>query len=120
MNGNQGSSGLTENMAGLLAYITFIPAIIFLATEPYKNSPFIRFHAYQSIFLAIAGLILNVGLRVGFMFMHVFALLLLPIAGLLGLCLFVAWVVCLMKAFQNQMFRLPVIGDMAAQQAGIQ
>jgi len=42
--------GLSETAAGVVAYITIVPAIIFLVMEPYNRSSFIRFHAWQSIF----------------------------------------------------------------------
>ncbi len=44
------AGGLTDNVAGMLAYVTIIPAIIFLVTEPYNKSRFVRFHSFQSIF----------------------------------------------------------------------
>ena len=47
-------SGLSNNAAGALAYVTIIPAIIFLIIEPYNRNSFVRFHAWQSIFLGIA------------------------------------------------------------------
>ena len=47
------AEGLSDTAAGALAYITFIPAIIFLVMPPYNTKPFIRFHAFQSIGLAI-------------------------------------------------------------------
>ena len=47
------STGLTSNMAGALAYFTFIPAIVFLVVDPYKNDRFIRFHSFQSIFYSV-------------------------------------------------------------------
>ena len=47
-------TGLSDNAASGLAYLTFIPAIIFLAVPPYNQSPTVRFHSWQSIFLAIA------------------------------------------------------------------
>src|SRR6266481_6922705 len=50
--GQQG--GLSETAAGVIAYITIIPAIIFLVMDPYNRSSFIRFHAWQSIFFGIA------------------------------------------------------------------
>jgi len=37
--------GLTDNNAAGLAYVTIIPAIIFLVVAPYNQKPFIRFHA---------------------------------------------------------------------------
>jgi len=34
----------------MVAYITIIPAIIFLVMEPYNKNKFVRFHAFQSLF----------------------------------------------------------------------
>ena len=42
----QGKVGaLSEPIAGGLAYFTFVPAIVFLVVEPYKNNRFVRFHS---------------------------------------------------------------------------
>ena len=41
-------SGLSDNAAGALAYVTIIPAIVFLLVEPYNKNSFVRFHAWQS------------------------------------------------------------------------
>src|SRR6185437_2632978 len=43
------AEGLSDTAAGALAYITIIPAIIFLVVAPYNTKPFVRFHAFQSI-----------------------------------------------------------------------
>jgi len=51
-------TGLSDNSAGALAYVTFIPAIVFLAMPPYNQSPYVRFHAWQSIFLFVAWIVL--------------------------------------------------------------
>jgi hypothetical protein len=48
------TTGLTENLAGALAYVTFLPAIWFLVFEPFNKNPFVRFHAFQCIFLSAA------------------------------------------------------------------
>ena len=40
-------SGLSDNAAGALAYVTFIPAIIFLIVEPYNKNSYIKFHSWQ-------------------------------------------------------------------------
>ena len=53
-------SGLSDNAAGALAYVTIIPAIIFLIVEPFNKNPYVRFHAWQSIFLGIAAFALNI------------------------------------------------------------
>jgi uncharacterized membrane protein len=38
-----------------------------------------------------------------------------PLVWLAG---FIVWIILVMKANQNQMFKLPVIGDLAQQQSG--
>jgi uncharacterized membrane protein len=108
--------GLADNVAGMLAYITIIPAIIFLVVEPYNRSRFIRFHAFQSIFFYVAWTVLWVALSiVGAMPVLGWATLLIwPLLGLGGLIL---WVLLLVKAYGGQMWKLPVIGDMAEKQA---
>jgi uncharacterized membrane protein len=111
------AGGVTDNVAGMLAYVTIIPAIIFLVIEPYNKSRFIRFHAFQSIFFAIAWTALWVVLSfvVHIPFLGWLTILIWPLIGLAG---FVIWVVLLLKANQGQMWKLPVIGDMAEKQAG--
>jgi uncharacterized membrane protein len=115
-------SGLADNVAGMLAYVTFIPAIIFLVMEPYNRSRFIRFHAFQSIFLWVAWFATWVVLAILSMVVGT----ILPILGhllgfimmmVVGLGFFLLWIVLLLKANQKQMFKLPVIGDMAEKQA---
>lgn len=108
------SGGLEENVAGLVAYITFIPALIFLLLEPYNKNNFIRFHAFQSIFFTIAMMILQTGLH---MFGSFVSLMLLPIYGLLSLTFFVLWIICMVKALNHEKWKLPIIGDLAEQQA---
>src|ERR1700723_4509040 len=56
--------GLSETAAGAIAYITIIPAIIFLAMEPYNRSSFVRFHSWQSIFLGITAFVVHLILAV--------------------------------------------------------
>lgn len=111
------ASGLTDNVAGMLAYVTVIPAIIFLLVEPYNRNRFIRFHSFQSIFFCVALIVIHVGLSVlGMVPFMVF--LTFPLHMLVWLASMAIWVVLLLKANQGQMYKLPVIGDMAAQQAG--
>jgi uncharacterized membrane protein len=111
------AAGLTDNVAGMLAYITIIPAIVFLVLEPYNQRRFIRFHSFQCIFFAIAWTVLWIALGIiGHIPLLGWATILLwPLVGLAGL---IIWVVLLIKANQGQMFKLPVIGDMAEKQAG--
>ena len=110
------AGGMADNIAGMLSYVTIIPAIIFLVMEPYNRNKFIRFHAFQSIFFAVAWTALWIALSI---FAHIpllgwLSILMWPLIGLAGL---IIWVILLLKANQGQMFKLPMIGDMAEKQA---
>lgn len=106
------TGGLSDNVAALLAYL-FIPAIVFLVLEPYNKNRFIRFHSFQDIFFVVGCIIINIAL----MFIGAIPFLGFIIALVVGLGLFIVWLVLMLKAFQGQMFKLPVIGDMAEKQA---
>jgi len=103
-------SGLNENSASGLAYLTFIPAIIFLVAAPYNQKPLIRFHAWQSIFLNIAWIAICM--------IGVIPILGWLIFGVGMLVLFVAWIMVLLKALKGERYKLPFIGDLAEKQAG--
>ena len=108
--------GLTDNVAGMLAYVTIIPAILFLVMAPYNKSRFIRFHSFQCIFFAIAWTALWIVLSfiAHIPFLGWLTILIWPLIGLAG---FIIWIVLLLKANQGQMYKLPFIGDMAEKQA---
>lgn len=109
-------SGLSDNAAGGLAYVTIIPAIIFLLVSPYNKSPNVRFHSWQSIFLAIAWVAADIVLMIlgRLPFIGLINLLLWP---LVALGFFILWVIVLIKAFNGQKFKIPLIGDLAEKQA---
>jgi uncharacterized membrane protein len=111
-----GAGGLTDNMAGALAYVTIIPAIIFLVLEPYNRNRFIRFHSFQSVFAAVAWICLWVALNIvaHIPFFGWLTILVWPLVSLAG---FVVWLILVLKAYQGQKFKLPVIGDAAEKQA---
>ena len=105
-------SGIDNNVAGALAYVTPIPAIIFLLTDPYKNIGFVRFHSLQCIFFCIASIVLQVcvaiaSVALGFIGIGAIVALLSP---LISLGILVIWVVLVLKAYQGQEFALPLIG----------
>ena len=109
--------GLAPTVAGALAYLTIIPAIIFLVAEPYNRDRFVRFHAFQCLFLA-AG-IFAFFLALGFFTLIPFlgwvvGMLLFPLLGLGALAVILF---CMYKAYNNERFMLPVIGKLAEQQA---
>ena len=106
------SGGLSDTAAAALAYITIIPAIIFLVVAPYNTKPFVRFHAFQSIELGIVWFCLGI----------VFVVPILGwIIGALGmLALVVCWILSIVKASQGSYFKLPIISEFAAKQSGYQ
>jgi len=103
------SGGLADNVAGALAYVTIIPAIIFLVMEPYNKNKFIRFHAFQCLFMAGAAFAISIIAIIPILGWIVF------IVGYLGLL--VGWILCVVKAYGNEKFKLPLIGDLAEKQA---
>jgi uncharacterized membrane protein len=103
------ASGLADNVAGALAYVTIVPAIIFLVMEPYNKNRFIRFHAFQSLGLAVCWFACSVVLVIP---------ILGWIVGLIGMLVtFCAWILCVVKAFGGEKFKLPIIGDFAEKTA---
>ena len=105
---------IAENVAGMLAYFTIIPAIIFLLIEPYNRNRFVRFHSFQCLFTAAALIVLHICLS---FVSYVLPLMMLPILGLLGLAELALWLLLVIKAYQHEMFKLPIVGDLAEKQA---
>lgn len=113
---------MQNNVAGALCYI-WIVGVIFLFIEPYNKNRFIRFHAFQSIFYGLAWMALCIVWVIISMIMTAMHL------GILGCFAALAWpllmlgyfillVIAAVKAYGNQEWKLPVIGDLAAKQAG--
>ena len=114
------SSGLQPNVAGLLCYILgLVTGILFLVIAPYNKDRFIRFHAFQAIFFHIAWIGLWIVLSI------FSAIMPWGISGLMSIVQFAAglgglglWIYLMVKAYNNEKYKLPVIGDLAEQQAG--
>ena len=104
-------TGLSDNAAGALAYVTIIPAILFLIIEPYNRNSYVRFHSWQCIFLSIAAFAVHMVLTV----VPVIGWILVPFVSLAFL---VVWIIVLLKALKGDRYELPIIGKFAAQQAG--
>jgi len=112
------AGGLTDNVAGALCYlIGFVTGIVFLVLAPYNQNPRIRFHAFQAIFFNLAWIAFWMAISIFTAMTKVFALLLLPVYPLVGLCGFGLWLFLMWKAYNNDPLVLPVIGPLAQQQA---
>ncbi|MGH9596071.1 MAG: DUF4870 domain-containing protein [Edaphobacter sp.] len=113
-------SGLSDTAAGAIAYLTIIPAIIFLVVEPYNKRPFVRFHSFQSIGLCIAWFAIWILVMIVHMVLHF-----IPLIGLLfvfvdlaiGVGFFLLWLFVILKASKGEWYKLPFIGDFAEKQA---
>jgi uncharacterized membrane protein len=114
------SSGLQENVAGLLCYLFWwVTGIIFYLID---RRPFVRFHALQSIItfgaLSVIHWVLSIAMGAGWWFggpvgwtgVGALAALLYWILHLVWL---VVWIVCMVKAYQGVRFKLPIVGDIA-------
>ena len=118
------STGLEENIAGLLSYVLgWISGLVFMLME--KESRFVRFHAVQALILGLIGLVFSFGSWIIWLIVVIIASQLPDVVGMLvmavvGLVMFavvlaiiVGWVMGMVKAYQHQYFKLPVIGNFA-------
>jgi len=101
------STGLEANLAAALSYLVgFVTGIIFLVIE--KNNRFVRFHAMQSTLLFAGIVIIDIVLQI------------VPVVGALVVVFLVIpasavlWLLLMFKAYQGEEFRLPMIGQIAA------
>jgi uncharacterized membrane protein len=112
------TEGMQENVAGLLCYLFgWISGLIFLLID---KRPFVKFHGAQSIALNIAFVgvwivFWIVALLLGF----ISAMLHVPIGFLtvflypvVMIAFFILWVYCMYKAYQHELFKLPIIGNL--------
>jgi uncharacterized membrane protein len=118
-----GSVGMESNIAAALSYLVgFITGIIFLVIEPYKREPFVRFHAFQSIFYSVFTIAFSIFWNiVGSVMYSIFGLLgsLFSLVGvLISLGLFVFWLFLMYKAYNKERYLIPVIGEFALKQVG--
>jgi uncharacterized membrane protein len=118
------SLGLDENIAALLAYVFgWVSGLVFFLME--KESKLVRFHAMQSILFCVVIAVLGIALWiVTFLFVLVAAMLPDIMSSLFGLlatliwlvfsiALLIGWILCLVRAYQGQFLKLPIIGNMA-------
>lgn len=115
-------TGLAPNIASLLSYICMpITSIVFLLIE--KENQDVRFHAWQGTIFGVGYIALVLALQLlAAIFGAIWSVLgiimafLVPIAGIAA---FIIWIICLVKAYQGERWRIPYIGDIAAKKAGV-
>ena len=109
--------GLSDNNAGGIAYLTIIPAIAFLIVEPFKRNSYIRFHAWQCIFFFVAWAVIDILIEVVENLAPTSLFLTLTLLQLVGLAMFVVWLIALVAAVNGKRLKLPIIGNLAEKQA---
>ena len=118
-------AGLTPNVAGALTYLLgLITGILFLVIDPFKTDRFVRFHAFQSIFFNVAWIAFwivwtIVGLTLSAISHGLFFIIQLPVNLLITVGGFCLWGYLMYSAYQGKTFQIPIIGPLAAKQAGI-
>jgi uncharacterized membrane protein len=104
------STGLDENIAGLLCYVLgWITGLIFFVVE--KESRFVKFHAMQSIVVSGALTLINIAASI---FTPALRAVISP---LVSICTIVVLIVMIIKAYNGEMYKLPIAGDIAEKQS---
>ena len=112
---------MEENLAAALCYIPII-GLIFLLIDPYKQNRTIRFHAWQSIFYAVAWFVIMFVLGILWAILSA----MMPfgwamwsiLMRLVQLALLIGLIMAAVKAYQRDRLVFPVIGPLAEKQAG--
>ena len=123
-NSGKSALGLDPNVAAGLAYlpicgVNLIMSIIILVTDKTNKLP--RFHAFQSLSLLGAALVIEIPLYFIMGILFVMGTTITSILGglvglvlaIVGLAIFVFMIIALIKAFQGQIYKIPFIGDLA-------
>ena len=104
-------NGLDPKVSALLAYLLgIVGGIVFYAIS--KDS-FVKFHAMQSILLWVAmGVLWGVFLVLSFVVPFISFITWIIYLGLVAM-----WIVMMVKSYQGERYKLPIIGDMAERYA---
>ena len=118
------STGLDENVAALLSYIAgWITGLVFFLIE--KDSRLVRFHAMQSLILSGGGLVIIIALwifiaissfiigQISTLLSFLVSTILFLVVSVVGIAILIGAIIGLVKAYQGQYFKLPVIGNLA-------
>lgn len=100
---DKSSTGMETNVAaGLAVLLGWLGGLIFFLIE--KESKFVKFYAFQSIILGLC-----------------YVLSPIPVIGWIwAVVILVFWVLTLINAFQGKIYKVPIIGNLAAKQAGLE
>jgi len=128
MDTGKSALGLDGNLAAALGYPIGIIAIISLIME--KENRFVKFHALQSILLHVLAIVVMIALWILIVILTIAGVAAAAatnsgaVGGLVGMLMGLLWLVFIVlyivaliyaavKSYQGNMFKLPIIGNMA-------
>jgi uncharacterized membrane protein len=113
--------GLDANVAAMLAYLGWwVTGVLFLILE--EESRYVRFHAMQAVvafgglsaigvFLILASFVMLFVSSAGFQ-------VLMGVSELVLLGGFLVWLICMVKAYNGERWKMPIAGPIAERIAG--
>ena len=122
--GQTSTFGLSRNAASLISYIWIpVTSVIVLVTE--KENRAVRFHAFQSLFMGLAvfafsivvsvviGVLMLIGGAISPYLGLIVSMISLLVWAVIALALLALWVLCLVKAYRGEMYKVPFVGTYA-------
>ena len=110
-------ANITPRVASMLCYVPvvgWIPCVVVLASQRYRQDRFARFHAFQGLYLFVAWLIVDMVLSPMFGHMPIrFALFHRGSFDIFKLAMYAVWIFMMVKTSQDQVLKLPILGDLA-------
>lgn len=113
-------TGMQPNVVALLSYVLgFVTGLVFFLIE--KENKFVRFHAIQSMIVFGALFVLQIAVGMLFIMLAMMRLgFMIPMFSFITVILYlvsaILWIVLMVKAYQGDMFKLPIAGDIAEKQ----
>ena len=114
------AAAMTDNAASALCYaLGLITGVLFLLIAPYNQNRTVRFHAFQSIFLTVAVIIIAIAVGIvesilGGVIGWWFAAI---VGFVFNLACLALWIAMIVTTYQGRSIPLPIIGPIAQQQA---
>ncbi len=110
------TSGLTQNVAGLLCYLLgWLTGIIFLLID---KRPFVRFHAAQSIVVFGGLFVIRIVLTFGWFASYGFFSLWSLVSLAVSLTTLILWIYLMVTAYQGRTVEIPIAAGIAKSIAG--
>ncbi len=106
-------SNIDDRLASMLCYIPvvgWIPSIVVLASQKFREDRRVRFHAFQGLYLFVGWLIVDWGFDSFWGFGHFMRF---SLEGMLKMAMMFVWVFMIFKTSQRVDFRLPLVGELA-------